>query len=89
MIKSLVIASAFCVAFTGMANAASRCDEPQRAAIEAKIKALPDGEQKTAAMAEWELSTKSFNEKNLTECDLHMNNATKAGGIDDGTGAPG
>jgi hypothetical protein len=86
MMKSIILASAVCLAMATSASAASRCDEPQRAAIEAKIKALPDGEQKTAALAEWDLSTKSFNEKNVTDCDTHMNNATKAGGIDDGNG---
>jgi hypothetical protein len=84
MIKSLILASAVCLAMATSASAGSRCDEPQRASIEAKIKALPDGEQKTAAMTEWELSTKAFNEKNLNDCDTHMNNATKAGGIDNG-----
>jgi len=89
MIKSLILASAVCVAMVTSASAASRCDEAQRAAIETKIKALPEGDQKTAAMKEWELSTKAFNEKNLNDCDSHMNAATKAGGIDNGEGGNG
>ena len=81
MIKTLIVASAVCMALATSANAASRCDEPQRAALETKIKALPDGEQKTAALAEWELSTKAFNDKNMNECDSKMNSAEKAGGL--------
>ena len=81
MMKTLILTTAVCMALATSANAATRCDEPQRAELEAKIKALPDGEQKTAALAEWELSTKAFNEKNMNECDSKMNSAEKAGGI--------
>jgi hypothetical protein len=83
MLKALMLTAAVCMALATTANAASRCDEAQRTALETKIKALPDGEQKTAAMAEWELSTKAFNDKNVNDCDTHMEGAMNAGGIKD------
>ena len=81
MIKTLLIASAICMALATNANAASRCDLEQRAALEKQIQALPEGEQKTAALKEWDLSTKAFTDNNMNECDSKMNEASKAGGL--------
>ena len=83
MIKSLIAASLLCLALTAPAFAGSGgCDDTDAwTKMEADITALPDGAEKTAALAEWKMANDSKTAKNMNECDNHMNEAGKKGGV--------
>lgn len=77
MIKSLMIASALCIALTAPAFAGSGgCDDPAAwKQTEADINAMPAGAEKDAAMAEWKMSGDFKAANNMNECDSHMKSA--------------
>ncbi len=77
MIKSLMIASALCLALTAPAFAGSGgCDDNEAwSKMETEINAMPAGADKDAALAEWKMATDFKAGKNMNECDNHMNEA--------------
>lgn len=77
MIKTLLVASALCLALTAPAFAGSGgCDdEAAWSGMEAEITAMPAGADKDAAMAEWKMATEAKAGKNMNECDSRMNEA--------------
>ena len=73
MIKSLMIASALCVALAVPAFAGANCEDKDAwAAAETEVNAMAAGADKDAALAEWKLSGGFKQAGNLGECNTHM-----------------
>ena len=80
MIKTLALGTALIIGFSVPSFAASLCDETQRTAMEASIKAMPEGPNKVSALEAWEASSVAFKAGNIDECDKQMVEAERRAG---------